>query len=101
MGGVLVACVGLALLIAFVVVQGRFSKTKNFVQEVREYLLYNFVIRVFQTTFLIFNYYSFVATRVSQGTFEKVVSIAMLVLQFGAVIFFGVVYTQVSADNLK
>ena len=48
-----------------------------------------------------FNYYSFVAAHSGINKFERVVATIILILQFCVVIFFGLLYTQISSDRLK
>jgi hypothetical protein len=101
MGGVLVSLVLLVVFTILVLLQGRFSKTKNVIQQIRGYLLYNFVIRYFQTTYLFFGYFSFLAAYSGKRTFERVLASTIIILQFAAVAFLGLVYTQIPSQKLN
>ena len=79
-GGILVSTVAVAGFLVFILIYSRLRKTKNtIIEQIRKYLMYNFLIRYFQTTYLLYNYVSFFAASSSKRSFEKIVSSSILI----------------------
>ena len=100
-GGILVSTLFVAVLIICILGVGRLKRSKHTILlTIRQYLLYNFLIRYFQTTFLLLQFASFFAASKSYKTLERVVSSAILTVQFAIVSFIALIYILVPQTKL-
>jgi hypothetical protein len=77
------------------------ERVHRILRRIMRYILWNFVIRYFQSVYLEFNYASIVALQRSSKVSDKVLSAFIIILQITVVGFIGLILTWIPRPNLR
>lgn len=79
----------------------RNERVHRILRKIMRYILWNFVIRYFQSVYLEFNYASIVALQRSSKVSDKVLSAFIIIFQIKVVCFIGLILTWIPRPNLR